>query len=120
MFVFPAIPSGSILGLNYSGMHDSAIAIVAPDGTPILAVALERLSRVKQDGRPPFSLLSNIPWERIAKVAVSAPQQFIQPDNTESKLHPAKLKTPRLTALVHDAAFLQFLESIPCKKVFVG
>ena len=48
-----SIPKGSVLGLNYSGMHDTALALVAPDGTPIYAIALERISRVKVDGPPP-------------------------------------------------------------------
>ena len=59
------IPHGSILGINYSGMHDSAIAIVAPDGRPVFALSLERLTRVKQDGRPPYELLKDMQWDNI-------------------------------------------------------
>lgn len=120
MIKFPDLPEGSILGLNYSGMHDSAIAIVSPDGTPLFAVSLERISRIKQDGRPPLSLLENIPWGRISKVAISAPKYFSQPENTESKLHPLRLQSPRLTPLVHDPRFLSYLKTIPCEKIFVG
>lgn len=120
MIKIPDLPDGCILGLNYSGMHDSAIAIVSPDGTPLFAVSLERISRVKQDGRPPFALLANMPWARIAKVAISAPEQYIQPDSDESKLHPMRLPKPRLTPLVHEPEFLKFLQTIPGEKIFVG
>lgn len=120
MIKFPDLPDDSILGLNYSGMHDSAIAIVSPEGTPLFAVSLERISRIKQDGRPPFSLLENIPWDQVSKVAISAPKYFSHPESTESKLHPLKLQNPRLTPLVHEPTFLDYLETIPCEKVFVG
>ena len=72
----PFIPAGSVLGLNYSGMHDSAIAIVAPDGAIVFAAALERFSRVKQDGRPPFVLIQDLPWNRISTVAISTEYTF--------------------------------------------
>jgi carbamoyltransferase len=120
MLKIPQLPQNCVLGLNYSGMHDSAIAIVSPDGTPLFALSLERISRIKQDGRPPFALFENLPWSRIEKVAISAPKYFLQPENTESKLHPLRLQSPRLAPLVHEAAFLDFLKNVPCEKVFVG
>ena len=66
------IPSGSILGLHCSGLHDSAIAVVGPDGQARFAVALERLSRRKKDGRWPQLLLDQVPWSKVRAVAVSA------------------------------------------------
>ena len=67
-----SIPEGSTLGLNYTCMHDSSIAIVDPDGRPRFACALERLSRVKQDGRWPEALLSKVPWDRIQRIAIGS------------------------------------------------
>lgn len=119
MICLPQIPENSILGLNYSGMHDSAIAIVGPDGTPIFACALERLTRVKQDGRPPFVLLEKLPWDRIAKVAISTNQSFVFPSNSESKLLRVRLPSIRNEGLRHEPAFYDFLESIPVEKEFV-
>ncbi|MBI3811900.1 MAG: hypothetical protein HY283_06820 [Nitrospirae bacterium] len=114
-------PSGCILGVNYSGMHDSAIAIVTPKGDPVFAVSLERLSRFKQDGRPLHELLNAIPWDRIDKVAVSAPEFLQERHDNKSKLHPTLLPQPRLAAtLAHGQGFLDALNMIPCEKVFVG
>src|SRR5581483_11608687 len=80
-------PNGSILGINYSGMHDSAIAIISPQGDPIFAVSLERLSRFKQDGRPVDDLLNAVPWDRIEKVAISAPEFLEKHNDNKSRLH---------------------------------
>lgn len=113
------MPNGSILGINYSGMHDSAIAVVGPDGAPIFACALERLSRVKQDGRPPLAMLEDIPWDRIAKVAISTDQQFNFPLNYESQLLTRRLPQVRNQGITHGQPFYDFLDSIPAEKVFV-
>ena len=67
----PSIPNNSILGINYSGMHDSAISIVSPTGEVIFASSLERVTRVKQDGRPPHKLLELIDFSKISKIGVS-------------------------------------------------
>ena len=114
------IPDGSVVGINYSGMHDSAIAIVAPDGSPLFAVSLERLSRVKQDGRPPFELIQGIPWKRIRCVAVSTEKSFDAPTDFKSRLHSSLLPAPRPCGLAHEQQFLDFLDGIPCDKTFVG
>ncbi len=119
MMNFSSIPSGSVLGLNYSGMHDSAIAIVSPTGAPIFAMSLERLSRAKQDGRPPYALLEGIPWERISKVAVSTEAAFHHPEQVESRLLETRLPLPRSSGLEHRAEFHAFLDWVPCEKEFV-
>jgi len=116
---FHAIPEGSVLGLNFSGMHDSAITVVGPDGAPIFACALERLTRAKQDGRPPFAMLESMPWDRIAKVAISTDQQFNFPLNCESQLLTRRLPQVRDQGLIHGQPFYDFLDSIPVEKVFV-
>ncbi len=85
------IPKHSILGMNYSGMHDSSVAIVAPDGEVVYAASLERISRKKQDGSFPEALLENIPWEQIESIALSNAEHYIIPENQESTIHPVKL-----------------------------
>ncbi len=119
MTIFDSIPEGSVLGLNYSGMHDSAIAVVAPDGSIAYGVSFERLSRVKQDGRPPFAMLEDMPWDRIAKVAISTNQQFTFPLSCESQLLTARLSEVRDHGLIHEQPFYDFLDSIPAGKLFV-
>ena len=89
------IPEGSILGLNYSGFHDTAIAVVDPTGMPLFAVSLERLSRSKADGRRPADLLIDIPWDRITVAAISAPREFAEPHNVVSRI-------PKLPPVLHS------------------
>ena len=66
------IPKGSTLGVNYTRLHDSAIAVVGPDGATRFACSLERLSRLKQDGRQPDELLQELPWDAIDQVAIAS------------------------------------------------
>jgi carbamoyltransferase len=42
-----------IVGMNFSGQHDSSVAAMDADGELVFAVAEERLSRAKKDGRLP-------------------------------------------------------------------
>lgn len=115
-----SIPDKSILGINYSGMHDSALAIVTNEGDLHFAVSLERISRVKQDGRQLTDFFSEIPWERISKVAVSAPENLSSPSSRDSKLLSTQLKEKRFAdTLKHGPDFLDALNKIPCEKVFV-
>jgi len=120
MYLQKNIPDQSVLGINYNGMHDSSIAIVTPDGRPVYAVSLERLTRVKQDGRPPHALLEKIPWDRIAKVAVSTNKTLNPYEDAESKINFARLPSPRPHGWKHEQAFYKFLNGLPCEKVFVG
>jgi carbamoyltransferase len=66
------LPPGCTLGLNYTCMHDAAVAIVDPDGAAVFACALERLTRVKQDGRWPELILDQIPFDRIDTIAIGS------------------------------------------------
>ena len=113
------VPENSVLGINYSGAHDSAIAIVAPDGEPVFACSLERVTRVKQDGRPPVALLDEPLWERVSTVAVSTDAGPWSPLETKSKIHPAPLKSPRDSVLEHGPGFLEFMNSLPRPKRYV-
>ncbi len=114
-----SIPHGSILGLSYCGMHDSAIAIVSPNGEPLFALSLERVSRVKMDGRWPEKLLSELPWDRISTVAISTNKEFLKPASDVSKLHPLELSTPHLIDVKHDPVFYEHLKTIPCEVEYV-
>ena len=51
------LPNQSILGVHYNGCHDTSVAIVSPTGDLLFACSLERLSRVKGDGRVPTQLI---------------------------------------------------------------
>ena len=66
------IPQGTILGLNYTGLHDAALVAVAPSGDISFACSLERVTRHKRDGRWPEALLSQVPWRNVVGVAISS------------------------------------------------
>jgi carbamoyltransferase len=116
---FEAIPPGCVLGLNYSGMHDTSIALVSPEGEVLFACALERLSRIKQDGRPPLELLEGVPWENISVVAISTEREYLPPERPVSRLHPVLLSVPRKTGLVHEDAFHEYLNRLPVPREYV-
>ena len=59
-----------LLGVNYSGMHDSAVALLDHSGTVVAALSEERLSRVKKDGRFPRRALGLVPWESVDEIVV--------------------------------------------------
>jgi carbamoyltransferase len=109
----------AILGVNYSGYHDSAIALVAPSGETLFACSLERVSRVKQDGRPPHVLLEGMPWEKIIAVAVSTEEKYAPPSDPSSVIHPAPLPRHRKLDLSHKEPFHEFFAKLPPKKEYV-
>jgi len=114
-------PRGSILGINYSGMHDSAVAVVTAEGVPVFAISLERLSRCKQDGRPLHELLDSINWDRIDKVAISTPEFLPKYSFEKSILLSTSLPERRpLNTLAHGPGFYEALSKIPHEKIFVG
>lgn len=111
---------GSVVGINYSGMHDTSVAIVSPSGKPIFAVSLERLTRTKQDGRWPTPLLKDIPWERIAKVAISVSKTYTPPETDyTSKIHPLPLLKLNDADRSHGSPFLRAFDDIPAELVFI-
>lgn len=85
----------------------------------MFACALERLSRVKQDGRLPTPLLDKLPWDRIETIAVSADEHAWSAVDATSKLHPTPLVIPRSDLLIHDKPFYRYLETLPRPKWFV-
>ncbi|MGH3713105.1 MAG: carbamoyltransferase C-terminal domain-containing protein [Micromonosporaceae bacterium] len=58
------------LGINYSGMHDSSVCLVAADGDVVYAVSEERFTRVKQDGRFPHRALAGVDLGQVSAVGV--------------------------------------------------
>ena len=108
-----------ILGLNYSGVHDSAVALVNSTGEVLYGCALERLTRVKQDSRPPDQLLAAVPWDRIEAIAVSTDEAPWAPVDPCSKLHPTPLTTPRREILTHGQPFYDYMASLPKPRRFV-
>jgi len=113
------IPQGSVVGLNYSGMHDTAMALVSPDGEVLFALSLERLSRVKQDGRCPNALFEGMPWDKISAVALSVAKQYQPQLNRESKYLQSRLSTTSSVAREHGDVFMEALNFIPVEKRFV-
>ena len=118
-FKIPDVPAHSILGLSYSGMHDSSIAIVAPTGEMIFAVSLERISRVKQDGRYPQVLLDQVPWDKIDKIALSVEQDYHCELDTQSTHHPLPLSQYSAVDRAHKEPFYQHLKSLNKELCFV-
>jgi len=105
------IPKNSILGLHYSGMHDSSITVMSSNGEIIFASALERFSRIKGDGRFPFSLLNLLPLENITTVSLTNAKKYVIPENNESKTHPIKLKNPVIYDRSHNPIWEKQIES---------
>ncbi len=113
-------PGGLVLGINYSGMHDTAMALVTPEGEVLAACALERITRVKQDGRPFTPLLAGIDWTKISAVAISTNEQFTVPADARSVLHPVTLPKPHENYVSeHGPMFLNLLGELPVPKRFV-
>jgi len=59
-----------IVGINYNGMHDSAVGLLGDDGEVLMAISEERLSRVKKDGRWPRRALELVDLDRCELLAV--------------------------------------------------
>jgi carbamoyltransferase len=111
----------TVLGINYSGQHDTSAALVRVDGQVLFACSLERLTRVKQDGRPPSPLLEGIDWSKISAVAVSTDERFEQsPAGNKSLLHPVPLADARPKYRgEHAPAFYEILDALPAPKHYV-
>jgi carbamoyltransferase len=118
----PSIPNNSILGINYSGMHDSAISIVSPTGEVIFASSLERVTRVKQDGRPPHKLLELIDFSKISKIGVSTDKELDISIDKESEIHPLRLpfsNNSKSDYLIHGKPFYDFFSKFEIPVHFV-
>lgn len=113
----PPLPKDSLLGINYSGMHDSAIALTDREGNLLFASSLERLSRVKQDGRPPYELIKEIDWSKIAGIAISTNEKLPSQEPHASKIHPTPLgQNSTLYHPHHSPEFYAFFDALPAPK----
>lgn len=121
MFKIPDIPEDSILGINYSGMHDTSIAIVDKKGCPLFACSLERVTRRKQDGRWIDHFGDAIPWDRIDRIALSTSESFPNEQPRITNLLTDKLEQKYSDAsLKHQPDFYKFISKLPKEAVFVG
>ena len=65
-----------ILGINYSGFHDTSVALVDEKGNILNACSLERITREKQDGKTPDELLNDIDFNEIEEVIITTNKNF--------------------------------------------
>lgn len=109
-----------IVGINYSGMHDSAISCLKLENGEWLidaAISLERLTRIKQDGHSPLGLLQSDFAD--ADYYVMSTNEYFVPSSTESSIYlKEKLKRPRDFGVAHNRSFKQFCDSLPKKPLF--
>lgn len=105
-----------ILGINYSGFHDTSIVLTSTSGEIKFASSLERVSREKQDGRLPGQLLDEIDFNEISDIAISANRTF-EKRVYSSLVHPQKLLRIRDLNFAHKQGFYDFIETLPGKEV---
>ncbi|RXJ79185.1 carbamoyltransferase C-terminal domain-containing protein [Arcobacter sp. F2176] len=105
-----------ILGINYSGFHDTSMAIVNEQGNILTACSLERFTREKQDGRVSEELLRNIDFNEIEEVIITTNKNFEKQKHI-SKVHPQKLKVQRDVDFQHKEEFYKFIENLPLSNI---
>lgn len=105
-----------ILGINYSGFHDTAIAIVNTEGTILTACSLERITREKQDGKVPNKLLDHIELTDIEEIVITT-NHFFRKQEYKSIIHPDLLRTPRDVDFSHKPEFYDFLKTLPISNI---
>ena len=110
---------GPILGINYSGFHDSSAAVVDRDGSVIFATSLERISRKKQDGRPPYELLKLIHDYSISEIATSTNQFIVEDVPQRSALLESMLPKTRMSNFYHQDGFNSFFDSLGLPVTYV-
>jgi carbamoyltransferase len=111
------IPKSSIIGINYSKMHDSALTVINAEGDVIFSQSLERITRVKQDGRFILDYLDfNLKHVSLAVVSVS--KRYVN-NNVKSKHHNV-LKIRTQISLKAPRNFFKELNSIPVKIKYIN
>jgi carbamoyltransferase len=118
----PSIPNDSILGINYSGMHDTSFSIVRIDGEILFSSSLERFTRVKQDGRfLPEEILNSIPWKNISQIAIATDGEFHKLENYNCQTITGKLpeRTFNPSSFEHNSKFYLLLKNLPIEPKFV-
>jgi carbamoyltransferase len=112
------IPPGSVLGISFSGAHDSSVSAVDADGRLVSATAYERISRVKQDGRWPVELLKQVPWTNVKYVALSVCERY-EPTPEKSAFCTVELSSPLVMDRTHQPAFWEDLRKLDKEIVYV-
>lgn len=118
----PDIPNNSILGINYSGMHDTSFSIVGMSGEILFSSSLERFSRVKQDGRfLPEYLLNQIPWKNISQIAIATDKEFHKLEKYDCQLISGKLPDREWHPhnYEHNSQFYSIIGKLPLEPKFV-
>lgn len=105
-----------ILGINYSGFHDTSIAIVDEQGNIVNACSLERVTREKQDGKTPDILINKIDFSEIEEIIITTNKDFKKQEYI-SRVHPQKLKVQRDVNFQHKKEFYQFIENLPISNI---
>lgn len=105
-----------VLGINYSGFHDTSIVIANSEGNIEFASSLERVSRVKGDGRSPNILLERVNWTEIDAIAISANKEFEKKEFV-SVTHPQELPGDKDLKFIHQKEFYDFIDTLPKKEI---
>lgn len=104
------------LGINYSGFHDTSLAIIDKMGNILSAYSLERFTREKQDGKTPEELLKNIDFNEIEEIVITTNKYFKKQEYI-SKVHPQKLTIKRDIDFSHKKEFYHFIENLPSSNI---
>jgi carbamoyltransferase len=111
-----------VVGVNYSGNHDSSLVILNEKSNVLFAGSLERFTRVKQDGRFLFEMLNFVNWDKIKMCAISTDSKAHDSINKNSRflpsLPPSKKEKMSLRAM-HSNIFYEQLNHIPVEKKFI-
>ncbi len=113
MLTIPQLPARSILGLNYSGMHDTTVAIVSASGELLFAVPWNASHASSKMDALPLNCSRTFPGRTISKVAVSTDASPWQTSEPLSRVHPSPLEVPRKELLTHGPEFQAYLDTLP-------
>ena len=105
------IAKDSILGLHYSGMHDSSVSIMDSKGNIVFASSLERFTRIKGDGRFPYKILDFISLENISTIAITNNETYQIAKDSSSKIHSIKLEESCAYDRSHEKIWKKQIES---------
>lgn len=72
-----------IMGMNYSGMHDSAVAVIDDAGTIRYAASEERFSRIKKESRFPQHCLGQVDLQHVTHIAVPYLAEAVTPTEAD-------------------------------------
>lgn len=117
----------SYVGVNYSGMHDTAFTFISKDGSEVVSFNLERLTREKHDGRWPVDLIKEIDFSKAASIGFSTSLGLNHPFDVHERefyRHISSLSRSAMVAfhdhhLSHAASTLAYYDLGPGDYIFV-